>query len=1201
MTRLGLVGAVLVGLTLASSEGTAQVDKPRFVFILDNSSTMASNVAGMGTHGDGSESQPGCDLDGISTGGWKYDDSKLFQAKSAIIDTISAFGSAEFALATYARVLLGQPCQTDGDCTAIAAGTSCMDLPDDATTQKYCVRHMGDTYLECSSGASCTGCATPTDTNDRIFEWSPLGCSGAQVIVGFPSNGYNYPDIYHWIDGKEDLPPFTAASNREIRAETPKTPLAGSVYSVRDWLLNPSRIDVGASAGLLSSDSAARDPRAACRPYSIILVTDGEDTCAADPSNDPVKAAGDTYSSGITVYVVGLGTGSSDSLSRMALAGSGGKKSVYLANNRADLAASLGDIIVNSVPVPRCNCSATCYDEAAAFPKKGQPCSVGVGACKRQGVYACNAAGDGVVCAAAAACGAAPLPAGVPSQEVCGTAPGCLAPTPGDCADENCDGQIDEGLSCDCAYQAEVCNGLDDNCNGIVDDVPAISCGVGVGECRPGTTACVDDGAGGKKTVCQGAVGPQPEICDNKDNDCDGVIDGFAQACFPASVSGCAADPATGIWTCKGICQTGMKACAAGVWQDCVGATTPQTEIPCDGKDNNCDGQIDENNPLSSTLCYPTGAVGCDLSTGKCVGVCNFGHPACQTNPITGKGELACVGAVTPTQELCNGKDDDCDGGVDEDFPNLGQVCNKGSCQGDGHYVCNALGKDVVCTVSSLDPTPEICDGIDNDCDGVVDETDDGMPGVGVSCGSAIGECRQGLSDCEAGHIVCNDVGPTPEVCNGKDDDCNGSVDDGVVPPASNCNPPGMASGAPLQGECKPGHFQCEGVDGWACVGGVGPSAEICDGKDNDCDGQIDNDADCGVAAICIDGQCAPRCKEAEQPCAADRYCENGACLLSACVLNPCPAGQRCDAKGNCYDPCATVTCLLGATCESGLCQDCYSRGCPAGQICHNRQCGPDPCNGVTCDLGQYCANGRCLQSCASLKCRKGQSCRLGQCEVDPCAEMTCPTGSYCDPSKVKCRNRICSGVSCLAGTTCVEARGEASGECEINPCEVVRCQDQEECVVQADGHAECVLLNTPNVVVAHVKPGSRGLFGCAVGGPGAGAGAETGAWMLALLVLALLKRARGGQAVLDGWLDLLRRQSAPKDMPFGKAHQSVALFGVPRADGIGGLRAPEEGRVVTGQQRPDLAADAFTLSLPLDGEFGQIGSHRLLPHQRRA
>ena len=84
---------------------------------------MTQSLTGHETHGDGSESQPGCDLDGVSTAGWPYDDSKLYLAKQAIIDTISAFGSAEFALATYSRTLLGQACSIDANCVA---GASCV-------------------------------------------------------------------------------------------------------------------------------------------------------------------------------------------------------------------------------------------------------------------------------------------------------------------------------------------------------------------------------------------------------------------------------------------------------------------------------------------------------------------------------------------------------------------------------------------------------------------------------------------------------------------------------------------------------------------------------------------------------------------------------------------------------------------------------------------------------------------------------------------------------------------------------------------------------------------------------------------------------------------------------------------------------------------------------------------------------------------
>ncbi len=755
---------------------------------------MTQNLAGTQTHGDGSESQPGCNLDGKSTAGWPYDDSKLYLAKAAVIDTISAFGAAEFALATYSRTQLGQACSTNSDCTSQVAGAVCVDVPGDTSTQKYCAYHGGDSYLECASGAGCVGCANASDANDLVFDWGAFdclyakcsfaqGCIGGQVIVGFPTAGTsNLLDIYHWIDGKEDLPPFSPTSNRELRAVT-MTPLASALDSVRAWLTDASTTNIGAGAGLLSSSAGARDPRAACRPYSIILITDGEDTCSPNSTGDPVTAAGAAYSAGIGVYVVGFGTGFSTTLNGMAMAGSGQTRSAYFPSNRADLTANLGDILLNAIPKPKCNCDATCYDEAAAFPLKGQPCQVGVGRCTRQGVYACNPAGDGVMCATAATCGATPLVAGTPVPEQCGTLAGCQAPTAADCADENCDGNIDEGLSCACSSKPEVCNGLDDNCNGIVDDIAPVPCGLNLGACKPGITACVSDGAGGQQVTCQGAVGPTAEVCDGIDNDCDGVVDQFARSCYPAGATGCTYDDAGKAWSCVGACATGMQVCSAGAWQPCVGAVTPTSEIACDGLDNNCDGRVDENNPLATDICYPAGTVGCDVASGKCVGQCAFGHYACAGN----KMGLTCAGSRVPVAESCNGKDDDCDGQIDEDFPTLGQPCNEQSCQGAGQLVCNAAGTDVECTVTATGPSPEVCDGRDNDCDGLVDEPpgpgEPAMPGVGVVCGSNVGECKTGTSVCTGGKIVCNSVGPTPEICDGKDNDCNGSIDDGVVLP----------------------------------------------------------------------------------------------------------------------------------------------------------------------------------------------------------------------------------------------------------------------------------------------------------------------------------------------------------------------------------------------------------------------------------
>src|SRR5262249_46317193 len=112
--------------------------------------------------------------------------------------------------------------------------------------------------------------------------------------------------------------------------------------------------------------------------------------------------------------------------------------------------------------------------------------------------------------------------------------------------------------------------------------------------------------------------------------------------------------------------------------------------------------------------------------------------------------------------ETCNCKDDDCDGQTDEGFPP------------------NACGQPCGCAV----PT-EICDGIDNNCDGNIDEGFN----VGAPCtNNGVGACRRGgILACNSAHTgtFCDapTVTPTPEVCNNIDDDCNGLVDDGGMLP----------------------------------------------------------------------------------------------------------------------------------------------------------------------------------------------------------------------------------------------------------------------------------------------------------------------------------------------------------------------------------------------------------------------------------
>jgi MYXO-CTERM domain-containing protein len=1104
---------------LVAGTAVAQTDKPRFIILLDNSTSMTEDLSApaVQTHGDGTPTHPGCDVDGKSTDGWAYDDSKLYLAKSAVVDTISAFGAAEFALATYSRTLLGQPCASDAECSALVTGAVCADVPGDADPQKYCAHHGFDSYQECSVGSTCERCANPTDPNDLVFERGQFdctatkcsfaqGCIGGQVIVGFPSGGAaNLADIYRWIDGIEDPPPFSPSSNREVRAVT-MTPIGSALNSLRAWLVDASQTKVGPGAGLLSDDPATRDPRLVCRTYNIILITDGEDTCSPS-SNDPILAAASAYELGINVYVVGFGVDNLLPLSNIAMAGSGGVRQAYFASNRSDLIASLGDIIMNSMPRPRCNCDNTCDDEAVAFPLKGQPCSVGVGRCKRQGFYTCNSTGDGVLCAASPACGSPPLVAGTPVPEQCGSLSGCEAPTPADCADENCDGFIDEGLSCSCASRTEICNGLDDDCNGVVDDIAPAPCGLDLGACRPGVTVCLPDGAGGQSVLCQGALGPSPEACDGLDNDCNGLVDDLERPCYPDGATGCAYDATVAAWSCVGACQTGRQSCLAGTWQGCVAAVTPTTEIACDGLDNDCNGQLDENNPEPVAGCYPAGIAGCDVASGLCIGECALGHPACAANRMG----LTCAGAQTPVPELCNGKDDDCDGLTDEDFPTLGQPCNQQSCQGAGQIVCNASGASVECTVSAAGPSPEVCDGRDNDCDGLIDEEpgtgEPAMPGVGVPCGSNVGQCRSGLSTCSAGKIVCSAVGPTAEICDGLDNDCNGSIDDGLQPPGDSCNPGTLATGQPLVGECRPGTFACRGAAGWSCHGGVGPAPEVCDGKDNDCDGVLDNDAQCAPGYVCIGGECVQTCYESgENPrlCPADRHCADGVCLVKACARQPCPAGYVCQADGTCIDPCSLVTCLAGAECKNGVCVDCYSQGCPAGQRCIGRQCIVDPCEGRSCAIGEFCQAGACVPSCAGVSCAAGEVCVRGACTASPCP-LVCPGDYFCDPATATCRPKLCAAVPCVAGQVCVSS----TGKCENDPCEQVHCGAGEFCIVKDDGTPDCAIPQVSGIART-AKAEGGGLFGCSctTGGASRGAG-ESVAWVAFGLALLLARRRR--------------------------------------------------------------------------------------------
>ena len=286
----------------------------------------------------------------------------------------------------------------------------------------------------------------------------------------------------------------------------------------------------------------------------------------------------------------------------------------------------------------------------------------------------------------------------------------------------------------------------------------------------------------------------QVEACNNADDNCNGQIDegydklGDARYCD--NCKGC--QHLLALHAVPG-CQAGkcvIASCAAGYYDvnkdpkdGCEYQCTPTgaSEI-CDGLDNDCNGQVDEGVSLSINICKTQGA--CAGATAACKGkdgwVCQYGPDVellpCTADADCGNGQKCdiakgvCPNVVRVDEQLCDGKDGDCDGKADDpwDSPGLstklGDECEvvkacpngnsdcdtaggsscvsgmctpkKGRCRDVGSYVCKADKSGLECKLKTAGAAPgaETCNGIDDNCNGIVDDnvTDEQWVTVGV-------------------------------------------------------------------------------------------------------------------------------------------------------------------------------------------------------------------------------------------------------------------------------------------------------------------------------------------------------------------------------------------------------------------------------------------------------------------------------------
>ncbi|MBL8785644.1 MAG: putative metal-binding motif-containing protein, partial [Deltaproteobacteria bacterium] len=627
--------------------------------------------------------------------------------------------------------------------------------------------------------------------------------------------------------------------------------------------------------------------------------------------------------------------------------------------------------------------------------------------------------------------------------------------------DNDCDGGTDEDLTF--TQPDGAVRNFGGGCDGPDEDL----CPSGIVRCAAGDIT---------KTYCD-ETGNRVEVCDGLDNDCDGKTDEdfktggdnlvtLSGAAFPAD-NGKFLGDACG----TGVCGVGQVVCNPGnrATMICQTAQDPSAET-CDDADNDCDGQTDEEFGVSGTVKLANALYASDNGRYKgqtCgTGGCSSGVVRCKAgSPM----QLECSSNGSAIGETCNGADDDCDGGTDEDYLRAsgnralanalfstdngkfkGESCGTGACA-SGSIVCSAADPTVLVCSSNGSASTDVCDGADNNCNGNTDE-DYGQNGTvkvasalfstdngkykGQACGT--GACAAGTVVCGAGGttLACStNASATTDVCDGADNNCNGNTDEdygatgtvkvtGALFSTDNGKYKGQGCGT---GACASGTVVCgAGGTTLSCSTNGSATTDTCDGADNNCNGNTDEDYGAS-GTVKVTGALAS--------------VDNGKYKGQSCGVGPCAAGTVvCGANGT------TLACSTNGTAATDVC-DAIDNNCNGSTDEDFGASGTVKVTGAlfASDNGKYkgqacgtgaCATGTvvCGENKTTLACSTNASATVDLCDA---ADNDCDGGTdedYLPGGAVKLASALfasdngkgkgeaCGTGSCVGGTVACTA-----------------------------------------------------------------------------------------------------------------------------------------------------------------------------------